>query len=112
MSAVVPVVIVGAASAAGVILATQQVRIGPRLVAGVGGAAALACLAVALQSEQDLRIVLATAGAGAALFLAALEFLGPRTAAAFVVTIALAGIGGAALIVGLSSVALSTAVVR
>lgn len=118
MDVIVPVVLIGAASAAAVIMRVRSahslvVEMASRMLAGVGGATAAGLLAVALQGyHEPSAAVLAAAAAGAGVCLTSLEVLGLRGAATFVAVVALAGIGGAAAALGLSSAALSATVLR
>ncbi len=118
MDVVVPVVLIGAVSAAAVIMRVRSahslvVEMASRMVAGVGGAAAGGILAVALQGHHEPSVMLlAAAAAGAGLCLTSLEVLGLRGAATFVAVVVLAGVGGAAAALGLSSAALSATVLR
>ena len=118
MGVIVPVVLIGAASAAAVIMRTRSecslpLEIASRMAAGVGGAAAAAFLAVALQGHQGLSVaLLASVAAGAGICLTSLEVLGLRGAVTFMAAVALAGVGGAAAVLGLSSAALSATALR
>lgn len=118
MAVIVPVVLVGAAIAAAVIMRRRSdyspaVEIASRMVAGVGGAAAAAFLAVALQGHQGQSVALLTSiAAGAGLCLTSLEVLGLRGAATLIAGVALAGVGGAAAVLGVTSAALSATALR